>query len=389
MLNVDYTAKILDLKDVIVTNVEKNDIELHIYLELPRRKHSCPQCGYETDSVHDYREQLVKDLPLGRNTLLHLRKRRYRCEKCRKRFYEQNSFLPRYHRLTNRLAADIICSFSKLQSAKEIAKTHNVSNSTAIRYFDLVSHKCSALPRILSIDEFKGNAGGERYQSILTDPEKRQIVDVLPNRFEGDLIQYFRGFPSRKNVEYFITDMNPHFRNVAKVCFPSATIVADKYHVIRQAIWAMERVRKNEQKKLSDRFRKYFKRSRYLLNRPFHKLTLDEQNSLALMLEISPRLADAYRIKNEFLEVMKSNSSAVGKEKMVQWLNTLNIYDLPEYNDCEKAVRNWFAEIMNSLDVPWTNGYTEGCNNKTKVLKRISFGVRNFNRFRNRILFCS
>ena len=128
MLNVDYTAKILDLKDVIVTNVEKNDIELHIYLELPRRKHSCPQCGYETDSVHDYREQLVKDLPLGRNTLLHLRKRRYRCEKCRKRFYEQNSFLPRYHRLTNRLAADIICSFSKLQSAKEIAKTHNVSN---------------------------------------------------------------------------------------------------------------------------------------------------------------------------------------------------------------------------------------------------------------------
>ena len=56
----------------------------------------CPQCGSETDSVHNYREQLVKDLPLGRNTLLHLRKRRYRCEKCHKRFYEQNNFLPRY-----------------------------------------------------------------------------------------------------------------------------------------------------------------------------------------------------------------------------------------------------------------------------------------------------
>ncbi|MGI6040417.1 MAG: transposase, partial [Eubacteriales bacterium] len=33
-----------------------------------------------------------------------------------------------------------------------------------------------------------------------------------------------------------------------------------------------------------------------------------------------------------------------------------------------------------------TNGFTEGCNNKIKVLKRISFGVRNFSRFRNRIL---
>ena len=33
--------------------------------------------------------------------------------------------------------------------------------------------------------------------------------------------------------------------------------------------------------------------------------------------------------------------------------------------------------------------YTEGCNNKTKVLKRVCFGVRNFNRFRNRILHCA
>ncbi|MCI7136110.1 MAG: transposase, partial [Clostridiales bacterium] len=43
----------------------------------------------------------------------------------------------------------------------------------------------------------------------------------------------------------------------------------------------------------------------------------------------------------------------------------------------------------NSFDVPFTNGYTEGCNNKTKVLKRVCYGVRNFHRFRNRILHCA
>ncbi|HHU73359.1 MAG TPA: transposase, partial [Clostridiales bacterium] len=32
------------------------------------------------------------------------------------------------------------------------------------------------------------------------------------------------------------------------------------------------------------------------------------------------------------------------------------------------------------------NGTTEGYNNKIKVLKRVSFGIRNFERFRNRIL---
>ncbi|MBR3304520.1 MAG: transposase, partial [Christensenellaceae bacterium] len=35
------------------------------------------------------------------------------------------------------------------------------------------------------------------------------------------------------------------------------------------------------------------------------------------------------------------------------------------------------------------NGYTEGMNNKIKVLKRVSFGIRNFNRFRTRILLAA
>ncbi|NLJ89932.1 MAG: transposase, partial [Clostridiales bacterium] len=31
-------------------------------------------------------------------------------------------------------------------------------------------------------------------------------------------------------------------------------------------------------------------------------------------------------------------------------------------------------------------GATEGFNNKIKVLKRVSYGIKNFDRFRNRIL---
>ena len=63
--------------------------------------------------------------------------------------------------------------------------------------------------------------------------------------------------------------------------------------------------------------------------------------------------------------------------------------DLPEFADCTKACHNWFQEILNALDVPWSNGFTEGCNNKIKVLKRVSFGVRSFQNFRRRILHCS
>lgn len=387
MLNKDYTAKLLDLVDVIITKVENFSEEVHVYLELPRIKHRCPACGALTDRVHDYRMQIIKDVPLGRTTLLHLRKRRYRCD-CGKRFFEKNTFLPRYYRSTSRLVAKIITAFHETVSASKIGTQFNVSGATAMRYFKCVSFRPTKLPEVLSIDEFKGNSGGQKYNSIIVDAEKHKVIDILPNRFENDLIRYFSQFQYKTDVKYFVCDMNPHFREVAKACFPKAVIVADRFHVIRQVYWAMERVRKNEQNKLSSRFRKYFKRSRRLLMRPMEKLSGEEADKLALMFEIAPRLADAYRLKNEFLEVIHSDSSKTGKPKLVDWLTAVEVMDSPEFDDCTKAYRNWFQEILNSMDVPWSNGFIEGCNNKTKVLKRVCFGMRNFSNFRKRILFC-
>ena len=388
MLMKDYTTKILNLEDVIITKVENISDQLHISIELPRRKHVCPCCGAETDRVHDYRMQVVKDVPLARDTFLHLRKRRYRCD-CGKRFFEKNTFLPRYYRVTSRLVADIIFAFKKTVSAKEIGGRFNVSGVTAMRYFNLFNKKLSKLPEVISLDEFKGNSGGHKYNSIVVDPKERVVLDILPNRFENDLVRYFSQFANKTEVKYFICDMNPHFRQVAKICFPQATIAADRYHVIRQVYWAMEKVRKNEQSKLSTRFRKYFKRSKNLLMKRAENLTAEEMDRLSLMFEIAPRLADAYRIKNEFLSVIRSKSSAEGKQWLIDWLFSVEVMDLPEFADCTKAYRNWFQEILNSMDVPWTNGYIEGCNNKTKVLKRVSYGMRNFNNFRKRILFCN
>ena len=387
MLKKDYTAKLLNLEDVIITKVENISEEVHVYLELPRTKHRCPACGALTDRVHDYRMQIIKDVPLGRTTLLLLRKRRYRCD-CGKRFFEKNTFLPRYYRATSRLVAEIITAFRETVSASKIGTQFNVSGATAMRYFKCVSFKPTRLPEVLSIDEFKGNSGGQKYNSIIVDAKNRKIIDILPNRFENDLIHYFSQFQSKIDVEYFVCDMNPHFREVAKTCFPKVAVVADRYHVIRQVYWAMERVRKNEQNKLSDRFRKYFKKSRYLLMKPMEKLSDEEMDKLALMFEIAPRLADAYRLKNEFLEVIRSDSSKTGKPKLVDWLTAVEVMDLPEFDDCTKAYHNWFQEILSSMDVPWSNGFIECCNNKTKVLKRVCFGMRNFSNFRKRILFC-
>ena len=388
------TAKLLDMEDVIVKKVENNGEEVHISIEFPCRIQICPRCGEKTKRIHDYREQKIKDVPFGRTTYLHLRRRRYCCEHCGKRFSEKNSLVPRYYRLTRRCIASIIRQMKELVCATKVAQRHNVSVTSVFRYFKPISYFCTELPEVLSIDEFKGDTGGEKYQTILTDAQNRVVKDILPNRTEQNLKQYFTRFGNRNCVKYFICDMNPHFRSVAKECFPNAKIVADRYHVTRQVIWAMEAVRKAEQKKYSAKFRRYFKHSRAILNKDF--LSDEEKINLSVMFENAPRLAEAYHLKNLFLEVMHTkNDPEAAAKKLSDWFMAAEAAafraenPLSEFKSCITAYHNWSNEILNALNVPYSNGFTEGCNNKTKVLKRVCFGLRNFERFRSRILHCS
>ena len=158
------------MEETIVRNGEETDGGLLVDVELPRRAHRCPDCGRWTDRVHDYRLQRVKDSnAFGKPVVLRLRKRRYVCAACGKRFYEQNRFLPRYYRRTQREIVATIQDFRELVSATHIVREHGVSTSTAQRYFSLVSFGRCKLPRVLSLDEFKGDAGGERFQTIVTD----------------------------------------------------------------------------------------------------------------------------------------------------------------------------------------------------------------------------
>ena len=93
MLNKDYTTKIIDLQDVIVTKVENKGEIKYIYIELERKEHICPCCGSKTNTIHDYRNQPIKDVTaFGKNVVLIFHKRRYRCS-CGKRFSEQNTFV--------------------------------------------------------------------------------------------------------------------------------------------------------------------------------------------------------------------------------------------------------------------------------------------------------
>ena len=388
MLYEDYSTKILDMEHMNVKEIENLSDRLILHVEMKRRPVNCPCCNTLTDTIHDYRPQTVKDSPIqGKVVYWQYRKRRYRCTSCGKRFYETNWLLPKWHRFTNRLALQVIYRLQSKVSRKDLSREFHVSESTVCRWMNLAERgKPNRLPEVLSIDEFRGNAGGEKFQCILTDLMGKQILDILPDCKESHIHAYLQQFPNRDEVKYFVSDMRKEYIHLAKNLFPNAKIVIDKFHVIRYCTWAVENVRKRIQKSLHPDERKYFKRSRTLLLMHKDKLKEPAKEAVVRMLRFHKDLADAYLLKEKFYAFMASKNSKEARKRLHEFGLYAAATDLKEFEPLYTVLRNWSKYILNSFDTGYTNGFTEGCNNKIKVLKRIAFGYRNFKNFRQRIL---
>ena len=387
MLAINYTQEILNLQDVSIEKVENLERIQRIHIKLGRKVVNCPRCEAETSKIHDYRTQIVKDCEaFGKKVELVLRKRRYVCTCCNKRFAEPNEFLPKYHRMTSRLIETVIEKLSDERSFSSVARETRLSVSTIIRIFDHIQYPTlKVCPSVLSIDEFKGNTGGEKFNVILCDPQTKRVLDILPERKESYLIKYFKQ-TDRSCVKYFVSDMWTTYRELANNFFKNATFLVDKYHWIRQTVWAFEAVRKETQKHLRADVRKYFKRSRSLLIKRYDTLDPEQKQAVNTMLWYSDEMCEAHSIKEWFFKVLDTDDLTEMKNAFKDWLNSVDTTDLKPFKRCVNTYFNWKSGIFNSLEAPFTNGFTEGCNNKIKVLKRNAYGYRRFDRFRNRIL---
>ncbi|KUP04042.1 transposase, partial [Bacillus coahuilensis p1.1.43] len=175
-------------EEVIINKTEVIEGTLCLYVEMPVSKHTCPTCGKHTMKVHDYRIQKIKHLKMfERNTLIFYRKRRYTCL-CGKRFPENNPFINRYQRLSTEYNQAITIRSIKGKTFKETAEIYGTSASTIVRRFDKVAEDTvqeepNALPKVIAIDEYKGDTKEGKYQLIIADGVTREPIDILPNRY--------------------------------------------------------------------------------------------------------------------------------------------------------------------------------------------------------------
>ena len=98
------------------------------------------------------------------------------------------------------------------------------------------------------------------------------------------------------------------------------------------------------------------------------------------MLEYSEDLRKAHFIKELFVDILDENAYSKQRTLFSEWLREVENSGIEEFKAAITAFRNNYKYILNSLK------YRHISNGQIKVLKRISYGVRNFKYFRNRIL---
>lgn len=417
-----FINDLIEMKDpnVIITNSFTERGYKHIYIEIAKRVHRCPSCGNETVRVHDYRVRKIKhQYSLGNKAILHYRRRRYVCLSCHKRFPEDNQFVEKHHKISNHTLKVILQEYSKKQSIKDLGNRLNISYHTVMRYVNKhITPVRARLPEVLSIDEFKNLSKGDgKYAFLMVDPVNKKLIDVFPNRRKHNLEAYFMRVPleERNQVKVVISDLwDPYRQLVAKV-FPKAILIADRYHFIRQLYWGLQDVRKRIMSKYKKGTLEYHILKKYwkFILKYTHNLSLKHFKSRRLGYHVTPGeivemarnidddLKLAIDLKDEFYELLHTASYEEAPSLLEEFIYKLKQSNIPEYDYVAKTYTNWGTEIANSfyqevneetgeiIDKNYTNGFIEGLNNKIKVIKRVSFGYRNFSNFRSRIFACT
>lgn len=297
-------------------------------------------------------------------------------------------------------------------SIKDIAEINNVSpdkvRNVLLDAMNDYPEYVKTLPDIISFDEFKADTNEGKYAFIMNDPIRKRTLDILPSRKKDYLISYFTKVENRKNVKYVISDMYEPYLIVTKVMFKNAKYVVDRFHYTEYVMDALDdiriRLQKNfgynskeyrilKNKKNVSLLRKYYNdinwyvyTKRYEHGRQVDKLPIDILNEL---LNINDELERGYQLKELFLDIIHHDlTPEEAKVELENWIELCNESNINEFIEASKTINNWLEYICNSfIDKRFSNGYTEGLNNKIKVIKRTAYGFRNFKFFRLRLMY--
>ncbi len=323
----------------------------------------------------------------GKRVAVYVDVRRYRCRSCGKTFSPPLPQVDVKREMTARLVVWIERE-SLRRTFAGIAEEVGVDEKTVRNIFRFhVRHLAATVrietPRWLGIDEIHIL---ERPRCILSNLEQQSIVNVLPNRNMATVAGYLQQLPDRKRVHYVAMDMWNPYREAVRQLLPHATVIVDKFHVLRQANHALEVTRKAIRASLTPKQRRALMRDRFVLLKRRHDLTDQEALLLSDWAENFPTLKAAYELKESFFDIYRCEMRQEALLAYAVWRQNIPAELAEAFRPLTTAVENWKDEIFSYFDHRLTNAYTESLNNLIRLINRVGRGY-SFEALRAKILF--
>jgi len=380
-------SKMLNLQGVLLGKIEilEDEKQIIVPCRSARRAAVCPACGASSKKVHQTKTREVKHGMMNyRQMILLLTVRRFKCRSCQKVFTESFPGITRDRSSAN-LKVQML-DWLRRNSFNFIGEQFKVSSSTLVRYLlkmngDITIDWATAKVTKLGIDEhsFRGH-----YLIItITDLSNKKLLAVLKSDSQATLARFIREIPNeyRDKIDEVCIDLRSSYKAVVEKLLPQADLTADRYHVETLARRALDEIRSVVQEEGAG--------SRMNLKKLLwaNRYTLDEHEKNKLELawkkyEKFPVLKQAWIIKEKIIFMYMAHSE---EEAEKRFNHVILLLETPAYSHYLVALRGtlkkWKRPILNYFKNKTTNGFTEGCHTKIKMIKRVSYGFRNINNY--------
>jgi len=245
-------------------------------------------------------------------------------------------------------------------------------------------------PTVIGIDEVSIRKG-HTYRIVVSDlVRQRPIWFGATDRSEASMDEFFPWLGARKSagIRLAVMDMWKAFRNSTQRHAPQASILFDKFHVLRHLGEALDQVRKSEYARLAGKDRRFIKGQKYTLLAHRENLTLEGRRSLKLLLAANKRLNTAYLLKESFGQLWSYRREGWARRFFENWRDALKWQRLKPFEKFAAMIeRHWegiaaYCQPENKVAL----GFVEGLNNKIRVIQRRAYGLRDEEYLRLKIL---
>lgn len=372
--------------DVVELTEDNNtgDYVFHTIVKHPSTE--CPFCRNSNIVKNGKYHRFLRDTNIrGHRVGVLIAGTRYLCKHCNRTFVDRLLCAGESDKTTLRLK-EYITSESLKKPFLQIEKELDIKSTTIKRYFkEYVENKEKDFvrysPEVLGIDEAHLSKG---MRGVIVDGTQHNVIELLPDRKIDTIKKYFSSLPEPNNIKIVTMDMWRPYKEAVNECLPYASIVIDRFHVIKELNELLNSFRK---KVVVSNQTCSVKKSeiKYLLATGLDKLKPEQEDKLKYVFTTYPELEIAYGVKEAFRQIYCCDNKRQAIEAYERWKSSFPD-ELDEMRPIIKTVENWKLEIFNYFDSKFTNAITESLNGLIKHLERAGRGY-SFDVLRAKVLF--